>query len=149
MGLEGGGRNGGSDTETGRIRHLFRGALPGGELAPCGGSLSPEFRLAGIFGAGDGPAIDEAARPPGAEVRSAPAYRWGGGAAEAFLQAVGERTQRGWRVLFSRPLDVGEGRQAFRPGAQYHFGIALFDNTTFDHHIVRDTQLFTLVVPPS
>jgi hypothetical protein len=50
-------------------------------------------------------------------------------------------------VVFSRRLEAGEGRQAFRPGERYRFGVALFDGTSTNHHIVRDTQFLDLVLP--
>jgi hypothetical protein len=115
-------------------------------------SLSPEIRMAKTFGAGDGPAVsvaDGSGRLPAENAESAAAYLWGGEGAELLLKVRGERWEKGWRVLFSRRLDAGEGRQDFRPGGEYRFGVALFDNTSLDHHIVRDTQFFTLVVPRS
>lgn len=115
-------------------------------------SLSPEIRMAKTFGVGDGPAVSVvggSSQPADENVESAPAYLWGGEGTELLLATRGERGEKGWRVLFTRRLDAGEGRQSFRPGGEYRFGVALFDNTSLDHHIVRDTQFFTLVVPRS
>jgi len=107
-------------------------------------SLSPEIRRARTFGGGDGPAV-----LPGDDADAAPAYLWGKGPERPLLQVLGERREKGWRVVFSRPLDAGPGRQTFRPGEEYRFGVAVFDNTGLDHHIVRDTQIFRLVLPRS
>jgi len=77
----------------------------------------------------------------------APAYRYAENAGGGGLTAVAERTSRGWRVVFTRNLEAGPGRQAFLPGESYHFGVAIFDATSVNHHIVRDTKTLQLVAP--
>lgn len=111
-------------------------------------ALSPEARRAGTFGPEDRPLSDAAGRPPAPETASAPAYRYAGGDGGGGLTAVAERTPRGWRVVFARALEAGPGRQAFRPGESYRFGVAIFDATSVDHHIVRDARTLQLVAPP-
>jgi hypothetical protein len=111
-------------------------------------ALSPEARRAGTFGSEDRPLSDAAGRPLPPGAAGAPAYRYaenaGGG-----LSAVAERTRRGWRVVFARALEAGPARQAFRPGESYRFGVAVFDATSVNHHIVRDTKTLQLVAPPT
>ena len=109
-------------------------------------SLGIEARHARTFAQGDAPATDAAGGPLTAASREAPAVRWGppGG---SLVEARAGRTRRGWRVVFSRPLAPGAGREAFLPGQRYRFGLAVFDGTSVNHHVVRDTQSFELVVP--
>lgn len=111
-------------------------------------ALTPEARRAGTFGPEDRPLGDAAGAPLPPGAASAPAFRYAEDAGRGGLTAVAERTPRGWRVVFSRQLDVGPGRQAFRPGESYHFGLAVFDSTSVNHHIVRDTKTLRLVVSP-
>jgi len=109
-------------------------------------TLTPEARRAGTFGPEDRPLSDAAGRPLSTGAAGAPAYLYaenaGGG-----LSTVAERTKRGWRVIFARALEAGSGRQAFRPGESYRFGVAVFDATSINHHIVRDTKTLQLVAP--
>ena len=105
--------------------------------------------------AGRGPSAPRTARsamPPGVRCRrgprARPAYRYAEDPAGGGLSAAAERTRRGWRVVFTRALEAGPGRQAFRPGESYHFGVAIFDATSVNHHIVRDTKTLQLVAPP-
>lgn len=109
-------------------------------------SLGIEARHARTFGQGDAPATDAAGGALTATSREAPAYRWAppGG---PLVEARAERTRRGWRVVFSRPLAPGAGREPFLPGQRHRFGLAVFDGTSVNHHVVRDTQSFELVVP--
>jgi hypothetical protein len=109
-------------------------------------TLGPEARRARIFGKDDGPVADASGRPVTDAVTGVSAARWaepGGG----LVDARAERTRRGWRVVFSRPLAAGEGRETFRPGERYRFGLAVFDGTSVNHHVVRDTQTFHMVLP--
>jgi hypothetical protein len=110
-------------------------------------SLTPEARRAGTFGPADSPGSDADGRPlpPGAE--SVPAYRYASG--DGGRAAAARRTGRGWRVVFSRALEAGPGRQGFTPGGRYRFGVAVFDATSVNHHIVRDTKTLQLVAPPA
>jgi hypothetical protein len=112
-------------------------------------ALRPEASRAGTFGPDDRPlaGADRGPLPPGAD--TAPADFYAGGDGEGGLTAVASRTGRGWRVVFRRRLDLGAGRQRFEPGARYRFGVAVFDATTTDHHIVRDAQTLELVAPPA
>jgi hypothetical protein len=112
-------------------------------------ALSPEARRAGTFGAEDRPLSGPGGRPLAPGAASAPAYRYAGSAGDGGLTAAAERTARGWRVVFTRARDAGSGRQAFLPGESYHFGVALFDATSTNHHIVRDTKTLHLVAPPA
>jgi len=139
----------------GRELFLERGGFvtPAGEpyrvvnsLASGDTTLGPEARRARIFGRDDGPATDAGGRPVTDTVTDAPAVRWAppGG---SLVEARAERLRRGWRVTFSRPLAPGEGREGFRPGERYRFGLAVFDGTSVNHHVVRDTQTFQLLVP--
>lgn len=112
-------------------------------------ALTPEARRAGTFGPEDRPLRDAAGRPLPPGSASAPAYRYAADASGGGLTAVAERTRRGWRVVFTRALEVGSGRQGFRPGASYRFGVAIFDSTSVNHHIVRDTKTLQLVAPPA
>ena len=112
-------------------------------------TLTPEARRAGTFGPDDRPLGDAAGRPLPASAASAPAYRYARDPGGGGITAVAERTRRGWRVVFSRTLDVGPGRQAFRAGESHHFGVAVFDATSVNHHIVRDTKTLQLVAPPA
>jgi hypothetical protein len=109
-------------------------------------SLGAEARLARTFSREDAPATDAAGSPVAAAALEAPAARWAppGGSR---VDARGERTCTGWRVIFSRPLAPGEGREAFVPGERRRFGLAVFDGTSVNHHVVRDAQTFELVVP--
>jgi hypothetical protein len=109
-------------------------------------ALGAESRRARTFAPGDEPLTDGAGRPVAGAALEAPATPWapsGGGA----VDARAERTRRGWRVVFSRALAPGGGRAAFAPGERHLFGIAIFDGTSVNHHVVRDTQVFQLVVP--
>jgi hypothetical protein len=108
-------------------------------------SLGPEARRAGTFGKQDAPLTDRDGGPVTASTSAAPAYRWAPAGEGRLLAAAAERQGRRWRVVFVRPLDAGPGRQAFRPGGSYRFGVAVFDGTSVNHHVVRDTQLFRLV----
>jgi hypothetical protein len=110
-------------------------------------ALRPEARRAGTFGPGDRPREDGQGSPPDAAATSAPAYLYARGGSGG-LAAVGERTGKGWRVVFTRSLEAGEGRQAFQPGGRHRFGVAVFDATATNHHIVRDTQTLELVARP-
>ena len=105
--------------------------------APSGTS---ETRRARTFGRDDRPAL----APPGA-ADEAPAWIWGDGVGGGDLGAAGQRTVDGWRVLFSRPRELAGRRQAFRPGETVAFGVAVFDGTATDHHIVRDTRELRLL----
>lgn len=107
--------------------------------------LPPEARRAGTFGPQDRPREDASGRPLAAGAQRAPAYRYAAGSGG--LSAVAQRTKRGWRVVFSRDLELGPGREAFAPGGSYRFGLAIFDATATNHHIMRDTQTMQLVTP--
>lgn len=126
---------------------------PGGEpyrsvnsRAAADPALNAEERRARTFAAGDGPRLGSGGAPlaPGAD--AAPAALWAPGDG-VLLTARAERTRRGWRVVFSRRLDPGGGREAFRQGGRYRFGIAVFDGTSVNHHVVRDEQDLELVIP--
>ncbi len=128
--------------------------VPGGEVfrtlnsaAATDESLRPGARRAAAFGPGDRPLRDAAWGPLPPQATQAPAYLYAPAAGGGLLAARAQRDARGWRVVFSRPLDAGPGRQEFRPGERYRFGLALFDSTSTDHHLVRDTQVLELVVP--
>ena len=110
-------------------------------------SLSPEARRAGTFGPGDRPLVDGQERAVSGESLSAPAYLYTGREGGGGLTARAERKGKGWRVVFTRRFDAGEGRQSFHPGERYRLGVALFDGTSTNHHIVRDTQLLEIVLP--
>jgi hypothetical protein len=112
-------------------------------------TLTPEARRAGTFGPEDRPLSDAAGHPLASAATRAPAYRYAANADGGGLTAVAERTRRGWRVVFTRALETGARRQAFRAGESYHFGVAVFDATSVNHHIVRDTKTLLLVQPPS
>lgn len=109
-------------------------------------SLGTEARAARTFGRDDGPTEDTAGLPVSAATLEAPAARWAppGG---SLVEARAARTRRGWRVVFSRPLNPGEGREAFVPGQRRRFGVAIFDGTSVNHHVVRDAQAFELMPP--
>lgn len=128
--------------------------IPGGEVyrklnsvAAADESLRPGARRAGAFGAEDRPRWDVAGGPlpPGAQ--TAPAYLYAPREEAGLLSASAERRSRGWRVLFSRPLDAGPGRQSFRRGERYRFGLAIFDSTSTDHHLVRDAHVLEVAIP--
>lgn len=108
-------------------------------------TLTPEARRAGTFGPSDSPLHDAVGGPLAPVAYEAPAYRYASG--DGGLSAVAERTARGWRVVFSRALQAGPGRQAFAPGQSYRFGLAVFDSTSINHHIARDTKIMQLVLP--
>jgi len=110
-------------------------------------ALTPEARRAGTFGPEDRPLSDAAGMPLSPGAASAPAYRYAEDAGGGGLTAIAERTGRGWRVVFTRALAAGPTRQGFQPGQSYHFGVAVFDATSVNHHIVRDTKTLLLVVP--
>lgn len=114
--------------------------------AAADAALGPEARRARTFGPDDGPATDSNGGPVTDALAVAPAFRWAqpGG---SLVEARAERTRRGWRVVFSRPLAPGQGREIFHPGERYRFGLAVFDGTSVNHHVVRDTQTFLLVAP--
>jgi hypothetical protein len=139
----------------GRELFLERGGFvtPAGEpyrvvnsRAAVDAAAGPEARRARTFGTDDGPIADDAGKPLTDAALAAPAVRWAapGG---SLVEARGERTRRGWRVVFSRLLAPGEGREAFRQGERYRFGLAVFDGTSVNHHVVRDTQVFAVVTP--
>lgn len=109
-------------------------------------ALGPEARRARTYGEEDAPLTDAAGRPATAVLQEAPAVRWAP-AGGSLVAARAERTRRGWRVVFTRPLAPGEGRLAFRPGERLTFGVAVFDGTSVNHHVVRDTQVLELVPP--
>jgi hypothetical protein len=109
--------------------------------------LTPEARRAGTFGREDRPLTDAAGRPLPPEAGSAPAYRYAADPDRGGLSAFAERTARGWRVVFTRALEAGPKRQRFHPGEGHHFGVAVFDSTSVNHHIVRDTKTLQLVAP--
>jgi hypothetical protein len=110
-------------------------------------ALRPEARRAGTFGPGDRPRDDGRGRAPDAAAVGAPAYLYSSGGSGG-LTALAERTRGGWRVVFTRALEAGEGRQNFLPGERHRFGVAVFDATATNHHIVRDTQTLELVAQP-
>jgi hypothetical protein len=110
-------------------------------------ALSPEARRAATFGPGDHPLSDVAGRPLPPGATGAPAYRYAENPDRGGLSAVAERTRRGWRVVFTRAREAGPRRQEFRPGESYHFGVAIFDANSTNHHIARDTKTLQLVVP--
>ena len=72
---------------------------------------------------------------------------YAGGDERGGLTSRSERRGKSWRVVFTRRLEAGKERQAFRPGERYRFGVALFDATSTNHHIVRDSQFLDLVLP--
>jgi hypothetical protein len=109
-------------------------------------SLPPEARRAGTFGPDDSPRISAEDEGGAKGAGTAPAYLYTGDDGDGGLTASPERVGKLWRVVFSRSLEEGERRQAFRPGERYRFGIAVFDATSTNHHIVRDTQTLHLVV---
>jgi hypothetical protein len=110
-------------------------------------TLTPEARRAATFGPDDRPLSDTDGLPLPAGAASAPGYRYARNPGGGGLTAVAERTRRGWRVVFTRALEAGPGRQAFAPGESYHFGVAVFDATSVNHHIVRDTKTLQLIAP--
>ena len=105
------------------------------------------FSIQRLLGPTDSPGSDAEGRPLPPGAGSAPAYRYASG--DGGLTAVARRTARGWRVVFCRALQAGPGRQGFTPGEQYRFGVAVFDATSTNHHIVRDTQVFVPVPSPT
>jgi len=110
-------------------------------------SLPAEARRAGTFGPGDSPGVIGNDGGNAEEYGTAPAYLYDGEDGGGGLTAHSERRGRGWRVVFSRGLEAREERQTFRPGERYRFGVAVFDATSTNHHIVRDTQVLDLVLP--
>lgn len=110
-------------------------------------SLRTGARAAAAYGEGDRPVWNAAgdALDPGA--RRAPAYLHAPPGPAPLLAAEAEHRRGWWRVTFRRRLEAGEGRQRFSPGERYRFGLAIFDSTSTDHHLVRDKQLLELVVP--
>lgn len=110
-------------------------------------TLGPEARRAGMYGKQDAPLIDGDGHPVTATSRSAPASRWAPAGTGNPVTARAQRWRRGWRVVFTRPLAAGEGMVSFRPGERYRFGVALFDGTSVNHHVVRDSQVFEIVAP--
>ena len=110
-------------------------------------ALGPEARRAGMFGKQDAPLVDGAGNPVTAAVHSAPASRWAPAGTGNRVAARAERWRRGWRVVFTRPLAAGAEAMSFRPGERYRFGVAIFDGTSVNHHVVRDTQVFEVVAP--
>jgi hypothetical protein len=112
-------------------------------------ALTPEARRAGTFGPDDRPLGDAEGLPLQADAASAPAYRYARNPGGGGLTAVAERTRRGWRVVFSRALEAGPGRQTFVPGESHRFGVAVFDATSVNHHIVRDTKTLQLMPIPA
>lgn len=112
-------------------------------------SLTPEARRAGTFAPDDRPLSDAAGAPLPPGAANAPAFRYAENPGGGGLSAAAARTRRGWRVVFTRNLAAGPGRQAFAPGQSHHFGVAIFDATSVNHHIVRDTKTLQLVVPPA
>jgi len=109
--------------------------------------LGPEARRAGMFGRQDAPATDGSGNPVTPATRSAPANRWAAAGTTNRVTAHAERWRRGWRVVFTRPLAAGEGTLPFTPGERSRFGVALFDGTSVNHHVVRDAQAFVVVAP--
>lgn len=141
----------------GRELFLERGGFvtPAGEpyrvlnsRAAADTSLGVEARHARTFGRDDGPATDAGGRSVAATALETPAVRWAP-AGGSLVDARAERTRGGWRVVFSRALAPGEGREPFLPGERRRFGLAVFDGTSVNHHVVRDTQTFALVAPPA
>jgi hypothetical protein len=110
-------------------------------------SLSPEARRAGTFGPDDFPRVTGKDPASTERAETAPAYIYAGGNGGGGLTARPERRGKTWRVVFARRLEAGEKRQAFHPGERYRFGVALFDGTSTNHHIVRDTQFLELIPP--
>jgi len=112
-------------------------------------SLSPEARRAGTFAPGDRPLEDGGGRAADRGTVTAPAYLFGGSGEKGGLSVRAERKSDGWHVVFSRALAAGARRQSFRSGETYRFGMAVFDGTSIDHHLVRDTQTLELVRLPA
>jgi hypothetical protein len=110
-------------------------------------ALGPEARRAGMFGKQDAPLTDGEGNPVSAATPAAPASRWAPAGGENRVTARAERWRRGWRVVFTRPLAAGGGTMSFRPGERYRFGVAIFDGTSVNHHVVRDSQIFEVVAP--
>jgi hypothetical protein len=50
-------------------------------------------------------------------------------------------------VLFTQPLPAGNDGLSLRPGERHRFGVAIFDGTSVNHHVVRDSQIFAVVAP--
>jgi hypothetical protein len=109
--------------------------------------LGPEARRAGMFGKQDAPLTDAEGNPVAAGTRSAPASRWAPAGPDNRLTARAERWRRGWRVLFTQPLPAGNDGLSLRPGERHRFGVAIFDGTSVNHHVVRDSQIFAVVAP--
>ena len=107
----------------------------------------PEARRAGMFGKQDVPLTDGEGNPVTAATESAPASRWAPAGAGNLVTARAQRWRTGWRVVFTRPLSAAGGVVSFRPGERYRFGVALFDGTSVNHHVVRDAQVFEVVAP--
>ncbi len=110
-------------------------------------ALGPEARRAGMYGKQDAPLTDGEGNPVASATRTAPASRWAHAGASNRVTARAERWRRGWRVVFTRPLVAGEGMLLFKPGERLRFGVALFDGTSVNHHVVRDAQVFEVVAP--
>lgn len=110
-------------------------------------SLGPEARRAGTFGSRDAPAVDAEGNPVTAATPLAPASRWAPAGEGERIGARAERWRRGWRVVFTRPLVDADAAPAFRPEERYRFGIAIFDGTSVNHHVVRDSQVLAVVAP--
>jgi hypothetical protein len=110
-------------------------------------ALSPEARRAGMFGKQDAPLTDGEGKPLTPAARMAPASRWAPAEAGNRVTARAERWRRGWRVVFTQPLADGTGGVSFRPGERHRFGVAIFDGTSVNHHVVRDTQVIEIVAP--
>ena len=108
-------------------------------------TLGPEARRAGMFGKQDAPLTDGEGNPVTAATRVAPANRWAPAGAGNRLTASAQRWRRGWRVVFTRPLAAGSAWEPFLSGKRYRFGVAIFDGTSVNHHVVRDTQVFEVV----
>jgi len=110
-------------------------------------SFGPEARRAGMFGKQDAPIADGNGRPVTAATRTAPASRWAPAGEDGRITARAERRRQGWRVVFRQPLAPGGEAMSFRSGQRYRFGVAIFDGTSVNHHVVRDTQIFEVVAP--
>jgi hypothetical protein len=110
-------------------------------------TLGPEARRAGTFGKQDAPLTDGDGNTVTDSARSAPASRWAPEGEDRRVTARAQRWRRGWRVVFTRPLVAGDGAPSFRPGERYRFGVAIFDGTSVNHHVVRDAQVFEVVAP--
>jgi len=110
-------------------------------------ALGPEARRAGMFGKQDAPLIDGEGNPVTEATRSAPADRWAPAGEGNRVTASAQRWRHGWRVVFTRPLAVAKEVVSFQIGQRYRFGVAIFDGTSVNHHVVRDAQVFEVVAP--